>query len=198
MTVEKAVAAMENGLSVLKFSLDAMDDDEIKKIRGRKANYNESIRKILEIIKIKKERNFKTILVPCMISFKNSEKDKKLHKSFLEFWKPYDVFAYVKSQDNRWLFEKDKDLVNNSHYAKQYCEYPWTSLTVMADGNVVPCTQISNNEIVLGNINENSLEEIWNGKKYEEFRKMHISGKFPENHKCLKNCDQVKLFEYII
>ena len=113
MTVEKAVAAMENGLSVLKFSLDAMDDDEIKKIRGRKANYNESIRKILEIIKIKKERNFKTILVPCMISFKNSEKDKKLHKSFLEFWKPYDVFAYVKSQDNRWLFEKDKDLVNN-------------------------------------------------------------------------------------
>ena len=198
MTVEKAVAAMENGLSVLKFSLDAMDDDEIKKIRGRKANYNESIKKILEIIKIKKERNFKTILVPCMISFRNSEKDKKLHKSFLEFWKPYDVFAYVKSQDNRWLFEKDKDLVNNSHYAKQYCEYPWTSLTVMADGNVVPCTQISNNEIVLGNINENSLEEIWNGKKYEEFRKMHISGKFPENHKCLKNCDQVKLFEYLI
>ena len=57
MTVEKAVAAMENGLSVLKFSLDAMDDDEIKKIRGRKANYNESIRrKILEIIKIKKEK----------------------------------------------------------------------------------------------------------------------------------------------
>ena len=28
MTVEKAVAAMEAGLNVLKFSLDAMDDDE--------------------------------------------------------------------------------------------------------------------------------------------------------------------------
>ena len=38
MTVEKAVAAMENGLSVLKFSLDAMDDDQIKKIRGRKTD----------------------------------------------------------------------------------------------------------------------------------------------------------------
>ena len=30
----------------------------------------------------------------------------------------------------------------------------------MADGNVVPCTQISNNEIVLGNIKDNTLEEI--------------------------------------
>ena len=44
---------MENGLSVLKFSLDAMDDDEIKKIRGRKANYKIN-KEDSEIIKIKK------------------------------------------------------------------------------------------------------------------------------------------------
>lgn len=197
MTVEKAEAAMENGLTVLKFSLDAMDDENIKKIRGKKANYDESIEKIMKIIQIKKKRNFKTVLVPCMISLKNDEESKKLHKKFLKFWEPYDVFAYVKSQDNRWLFEQDKNLKNHSHYAKQYCEYPWTSLTVMADGNVVPCTQISNNEIVLGNIKENTLEEIWNGKKYEEFRKMHISGNFTKNHKCQNSCDQVKLFEYL-
>ena len=63
MTVEKAIAAMENGLTVLKFSLDAMDDENIKKIRGKRANYDESIEKIMKIKKIKKERNFKTILV---------------------------------------------------------------------------------------------------------------------------------------
>ena len=31
-----------------------MDDDEIKSIRGKKANYDSSINKILELIKIKK------------------------------------------------------------------------------------------------------------------------------------------------
>ena len=46
MTVEKAVKAMENGLTVLKFSLDALDEDAIKSIRGKKANYQESIDKI--------------------------------------------------------------------------------------------------------------------------------------------------------
>ena len=50
----------------------------------------------------------------------------------------------------------------------------------MADGNVVPCTQISNNELVLGNVNNNTLEEIWNSKEYEEFRKMHVTGNFPK------------------
>ncbi len=197
MTVEKAEAAMEAGLSVLKFSLDALDDEEIKKIRGKKADYTNSIDKIHKIIEIKKKRGFKTLLVPCMIALDKKEKDRIQHKKFLDFWKEKNVFAYVKSQDNRWHFENDQELSNNSHYAKQYCEYPWTSTTVMAEGNVVPCTQISNNEIVLGNVNKKNLNEIWNGKEYQELRKMHITGNFPKGHKCLEKCDQVKLFEYL-
>lgn len=198
MTVEKATLAMEAGLGVLKFSLDALDDEGMKKIRGKKANYTESIEKILKLIEIKKNRNFKTLLVPCMIAFKDTEEEKKLHQKFLDFWSDKDVYAYVKSLDNKWLDqEKFKDLKNFSHYEKQYCEYPWTSLTIMADGNVVPCTQISNNEIVLGNVNEKSIEEIWNSKEYMEFRKMHINGRFPKNHKCKNNCDQKKIFQYL-
>ena len=197
MTVEKAEAAMEAGLSVLKFSLDALNDEEIKKIRGKRADFDNSINKIHKIIEIKKKRDFKTLLVPCMIALGNEEKDKTQHKKFLDFWKEKDVFAYVKSQDNRWHFENDENLNNNSHYAKQYCEYPGTSTTVMAEGNVVPCTQISNNEIVLGNVNKENLKEIWNGKEYQELRKMHITGNFPKGHKCLEKCDQVKLFEYL-
>lgn len=197
MTVEKATKAMESGLTVLKFSLDALDDENIKSIRGKKANYEESVKKILELIKIKKEKGYKTLLVPCMIAINNDDKSKEMHKKFIDFWRDKDVYAYVKSQDNRWLFEQNKKLENKSHYSKQYCEYPWTSLTVMAEGNVVPCTQISNNEIVLGNVNEQSLEEIWNSEKYKNFRKMHITGNFPPKHKCKEKCDQVKLFEYL-
>ena len=197
MTVEKATKAMEAGLGVLKFSLDAMDDDDIKTIRGKKANYDESIRKIHELLEIKKKRGFKTLLVPCMIAINNDDKSKKLHEKFLNFWKGKDVFAYIKSQDNRWLFEQSNKMQNNSHYAQQYCEFPWTSATIMAEGNVVPCTQISNNEIVLGNVNENSLDDIWNGEKYQKLRSMHVTGKFPKGHKCSEKCDQVKLFEYL-
>ena len=88
-------------------------------------------------------------------------------------------------------------LKNKSHYSKQYCEFPWLSVSIMADGNVVPCTQISNHELVLGNINKNTLEEIWNGKKYQELRRMHISGKFPKGHKCNEKCDMKKIYQYL-
>ena len=197
MTVEKAKRAMDAGLTVLKFSLDAMDERKIQKIRGKRANFEDAVNKILELIKYKEEKKLKTLLVPCMIDLAMEETDKQMHKDFLKFWSDKDVFAYIKSQDNRWLYENDKDLKSQSHYATQYCEYPWLSLTVMADGNVVPCTQVSNSELVLGNVNENSLEEIWNGEKYKELRKMHVTGNFPKGHKCNEKCDMKKLYQFL-
>jgi len=197
MTVEKAEKAMLAGLGVLKFSLDALDEKKIQKIRGKRANFSESVEKILHLVEFKKKNKLKTLLVPCMIDLAMEESDKDMHKEFLDFWKDKDVFAYIKSQDNRWLYENDEDLKSKSHYSRQYCEYPWLSLSIMADGNVVPCTQISNNEIVLGNVNESSLEEIWNGPKYKELRKMHVTGNFTENHKCNSRCDMKKLYQYL-
>ena len=38
-----------------------MDDESIKSIRGKKANYDESVEKILKLLDIKKERGFKTL-----------------------------------------------------------------------------------------------------------------------------------------
>ena len=197
MTIEKAKKAMDSGLTVLKFSLDALDERKIQKIRGKKANFEESINKILELIDYKKKNGLKTLLVPCMIDLSIENTDHTMHREFLKFWKDKDVFAYIKSQDNRWLYENDKDLKSKSHYENQYCEYPWLSLTVMADGNVVPCTQISNNELVMGNVNEQSLEEIWNGEKYKKLREMHVTGDFPKDHKCNKKCDMKKLYQYL-
>ena len=33
-----------------------------------------------------------------------------MHKQFIEYWKDKNVYAYVKSQDNRWLYESDENL----------------------------------------------------------------------------------------
>lgn len=198
MTVEKAKAAMDAGLGVLKFSLDAMDERKIQKIRGKRANFQDSVEKIIELIRYKNEKKLDTLLVPCMIDMAEEDIDIEMHKEFLKFWSDKNVFAYIKSQDNRWITDNDENLKKNlSHYSKQYCEYPWISCSVMSDGNVVPCTQISNNELVLGNIKENTLEEIWNSEKYEELRKMHISGKFPKGHKCNEKCDMKKIYQYL-
>jgi hypothetical protein len=44
-----------------------------------------------------------------------------------------------------------------------------------------------NNEIILGNANEQSLAEIWNGEKYQRFRQDHFE--LTPGIKCTEQCD---------
>ena len=49
----------------------------------------------------------------------------------------------------------------------RYCSLPWNSAAILANGDVMACCVPST---VMGNLNENSLKEIWNGKVYQKFR----------------------------
>ena len=53
------------------------------------------------------------------------------------------------------------------------------------DGSVFLCTQDWNRKLKSGNLNENSIMEIWNSKVLERFRKNLIDGKRIEGP-CLK------------
>lgn len=70
------------------------------------------------------------------------------------------------------------------------CMRPWSLTYVTANGNVLPCcispwVTGDYSSIVMGNIYEQSLEEIWHGKKYTEFRNKLLSDEPPES---CKNC----------
>lgn len=197
VTVKRAEQVMDAGLTVLKFSIDSLTDEDQKRIRGRPNNFTKAYKNVLDVLDMKHKKGYKTLIVPTMIALSNDEAAKEMHAEFLSLWKNLDVFAYVKSQDNRWYHQEDDDLENRSHYAAQYCEYPWTSMTVMADGSVVPCTQDYDCEMALGNVKDESLDAIWNGERYREFRHWHVTGDFPAGHKCVERCDQVKLFQRI-
>ena len=59
---------MEAGLGVLKFSLDAMDERKIQKIRGKRADFEDSIKKILKLLDIKRKKNF--IVLKCFLTLR--------------------------------------------------------------------------------------------------------------------------------
>lgn len=53
--------------------------------------------------------------------------------------------------------------------AKFICDHPWTHFEVNnPNGDVTMCCD---NSTVLGNVNQNTIEEIWNGEGYREIRR---------------------------
>lgn len=65
------------------------------------------------------------------------------------------------------------------------CTRPWRSTYVTANGNVLPCciapfSTADYGGIILGNVFEQPMSEIWNGGQYAEFRRAHASQEAPE------------------
>lgn len=68
-------------------------------------------------------------------------------------------------------------------YTNEKCFFPWTFSTISSDGKVEPCCFWD--DTVMGNINEVSFKEIWNGEKYRNLREKVNSQDPP---KPCKNC----------
>src|SRR4051812_32094156 len=59
------------------------------------------------------------------------------------------------------------------------CAYPWQQIIIDLTGEVVPCcfwSGYGNSGRPLGNTNEQTIEEIWNGPAYQELRRRNASG----------------------
>lgn len=191
-----------SGLGLLKFAIDSLDDERVRELRGRNADFTQSHQKILDVLELKRKMNAETIVVATMLDTSGDFGPGTESMRFMELWRGRDVYAYVKSLDNKWLLNqkgiteigKGKD---RSHYASQYCEFPWTSVTILADGSVAPCTQDVNGTWTFGNVNEESLAAIWKGKRYREFRAAHVTGDFEPDFMCHAKCDLNLLCQFL-
>lgn len=71
------------------------------------------------------------------------------------------------------------------------CREPFYGFTIHVNGNVVPCDRDWAGENVMGNIFEQTPEEIWWGPKYEEFRRQMKSAEKPA---MCRKCPEGRLF----
>ncbi len=58
------------------------------------------------------------------------------------------------------------------------CARLWFYPVITWDGNIVPCCFDKDADHIMGNMNEESFTEIWNGPKYKIFRKSILSGRY--------------------
>lgn len=69
-----------------------------------------------------------------------------------------------------------------------HCAQIWQRLVILADGQVLPCcagiNQKTNKVYSVGNVYENTIKEIWNGKEMTLLRVLHRKGKTHEIEMC--------------
>ena len=75
---------------------------------------------------------------------------------------------------------------------KKACSYPFYNLVVKANGDVVPCCVAWEKSLVVGNVKESTLLEIWGGDRLAEIQRLHLEGRRGELGACA-NCNTLFL-----
>jgi len=81
---------------------------------------------------------------------------------------------------------------NASVTSRHICAQIFKGMQVQADGEVVPCCVDWKRVNILGNMNTDSLRDIWNGSKLRELQLEHLSG----NKKNLEPCKDCTMNDY--
>lgn len=184
INLELTYKMLDAGLDYIKYSIESVDDAVHKTIRGEASNFTQSYEKIKQVIDYKHAKGLHTTIVITMLDL-NRTNQKEDYDKLLEAFKDLDVYIYLKSEDCQW-YRKDFHGTKSIHWS-EICKHPWMTMTIKSNGEATMCMEDFNNEIILGDVHENTLKEIWDAEPYKQFRMQHLN--VCKGIKCNEQCD---------
>ena len=76
------------------------------------------------------------------------------------------------------IYNTTNTTMKKDNTSKYYCTRAFGHMQLMDNGNVLPCCPAWVNHYTIGNLKEQSAEEVWNGEKARDFRKSILDGSF--------------------
>ncbi|MGE5343225.1 MAG: radical SAM/SPASM domain-containing protein [Candidatus Omnitrophota bacterium] len=186
LTPEKMKALVKSGLDNMQLSLFAANKDDYEWIcKGKQ--YETVCENIRKAVEIRNNMNSRTPHMQVFIAGINEFKDK--FKDFVDYWSGIVDVAFVRPINNSFINEEISQIFETNPY-RYPCISPWYSTSIRSNGDVLACQVIHfyDSAHKIGNINEKSLEEIWNGKEKQEWRQRHLEKRWHEMPYC-RNCN---------
>ncbi|GIH11882.1 radical SAM protein [Rugosimonospora africana] len=161
---------LDAGLANMVLSLDSTDPDTYRSIRGRAARFDVADRNLRELIRRRDAGGYELAVTAQMIRMDANDSEAE---RFLAYCKEIGVDRAIVVRLGRWDFEPDYidriGTVDAPGYTAP-CSLPWSSVAVLWDGRVVPCAHDYDGLVVLGDLRERTLAEIWRDAAVAGFR----------------------------
>jgi len=186
MGSEIAKEIILSGLDTINFSIDAFTKSSYEKIRVG-LPFEEVIKNVENFIDIRKQLSRKKPEI--IVDFIETELNKGEKELFINKWKGQvdkvnitTLHAWGGSYEGK--AGKGKFHSKLLKIKREPCRFLWTDMVINWDGRVSACCQDYEAKMVIGDINKNTLQEIWQGKIINDLRKKHLAGKFCEIPLC--------------
>jgi len=187
LTHQVSDSLIKNGLDTLRISLQGLSSDKYKEICGANVNFDEFMENIRYFYKNKKDTNLFVKIMDVALEEGEEEKFYKLFsdcsdRMYIEKMLPaYDGVEITKEMDAQY------DRYGRTIEKRKVCPLPFFMLGVLPNGDLEPCDTIYK-PIILGNVHEDTIMNMWNGQKLKDFWIMQLEGNNKNNSKCAVCC----------
>jgi hypothetical protein len=190
MFPETSSKIIDAGLDKMKISFYGTDEESYNATMKR-LKYSVTMQNIRDFLRIRKE--MKRSNPRLIIQYLPTETNRARPDEFRALWEPLidekagdrlNVTALHNYGGGRAYHQLGTKIVS-------VCYFPWTSMSVLWDGRVVTCCMDSNGLQVLGDLNSQTVAEVWTGKVLtgvrNDFRKLEYDA-----YPVCRSCDWVR------
>lgn len=189
---EKIIKA---GLQRINISLEGLDDKRYMDVAGVKQDFSKIISGVKDLYEKKIKLNSKLIIYVKIADEAHSlDKDNELifglsnkeKKYFYDTFGPICDEIFVEKIVPQWAETQQKEqneVEKTGMYGqtisswKKVCPFTFMYLHFNCDGTVSPCTLDWPRKVVIGNVKNESVSDIWNGQSLKDLRIAMLQGK---------------------
>lgn len=168
----------ENVLENIRFLVEARKNER-PKIRILAVAMSNNIEELIGLVDVAKGLGVDSLVVS---PYKKLTDDDPNDAGYDELFKSIHALK-ARARSIGMLLEMEVPIVDMPHHvngkgvSSEKCLWPWTSLAVNVDGDVMPCCySMGNKNFSLGNMANASIYEIFNSREYKNFRKALNTG----------------------
>jgi radical SAM protein with 4Fe4S-binding SPASM domain len=180
LTEEMSYNLLEAGLDDLFFSVDSIVPSKFNKIR-KGAEFNEVVENIKNFMKIKNEGDYKHVQTRVSMVLLPGTPKQEID-DYLNFWLP--IVGTVGFDE--WIDHSASHGEYQDYNPNFVCAQPFQRLFITYNGVCIPCCVDALREYGVGNINNQTIKEIWHGEPLKKLREAQINGRYRDIDICKK------------
>jgi radical SAM protein with 4Fe4S-binding SPASM domain len=192
MTPERLGPILEAGLDKINISVDGMNPEQYKKFTGFDFDFD----KFVEHVKwLDANKGACEVVIKIPGDLINDAQRKEFLDTFGDYcdrifienfapcWPEFDVEAHTGIKITEGIYQQPIKPTDT-------CPYIFYSVSVNADGLVSSCFLDWGRKLLIGDLSNESLKEVWHSKKMNALRRQHLEGRRMENPVC-SQCGQL-------
>lgn len=173
-TEESSKRLLEAGVDMIEFSVDASDPVTYSKVR-KGLNWDRLLKNVERMVMLRNSMKAATKIIASGVNQVGVDIE-----NVAKFWEPI-VDNFQKRKYLTWGINDPSRSADPSAYLPPEetipCPFIFERLNIDSRGKVMVCGFDIAAKTDMGNIRDKSIKEIWHGREFEHYRKMHLDKK---------------------